>query len=569
MPTASRLGGTALAVAALLAITVCGGASASAEPAPQVPSPERALATVHPALVRVTGTFGGWVHDRQGVYANDGRAYALTLTCSGFGVHSDGYLATAGHCVDANDPTVRMSFIEAAAEEAVAGRTDTTLEQMIEFGRSAWDIEGRAAGSPIESEIRVSGIAGAPPDGLLARVVDDRPIGQGDVALLKVDTTNLPTAELVTGSGLVVGTPLLAASYPESAGERVGPEAQPSIAHGAVTGSMTDGGRPIHETSAAMEAGSSGGPAVDDNGRVLGINSARTRGSEAFNFVVPISGFTDLLGRNGVSAELGPRDLRYREALDDYYAGEHSDAIEAIDRLQQDGPVHPRIAKLRADAEAAREQVGDASENRLVQVLIWVGVAAGVVLVAVSALLIVRRRRRRAPVIATMAPHPPFPGPQPGAAWPRGPFPPPGQHPAPPHRPFVPGPHRPGSGPRAPIGTPGRPGQAPPAAGQPFVGPTRPINVRPATPPPAPADRADAPERATTRITLRTTPSAPAAPRAGPPSADGSAGADPAEPSARPADAEPRVPAADPPGARTAPPAEAADEAEGKERTDA
>jgi serine protease Do len=98
MPTASRLGGTALAVAAVLAITVCGGASASAESSPpQVPSPERAVATVHPALVRVTGTFVGWVHDRQGGYANDGRAYTLTLTCSGFGVHSDGYLATAGH----------------------------------------------------------------------------------------------------------------------------------------------------------------------------------------------------------------------------------------------------------------------------------------------------------------------------------------------------------------------------------------------------------------------------------------------------------------------------------------
>jgi serine protease Do len=395
-------------------------APAVSTPPPAVAPSERATATVHPALVRVLGRFVGVVHDRQGAYANGGRPYRFTISCTGFGVHPDGYLASAGHCVDANDPTIREAFIRAAAEEAVAGRTDVTLEQMITHGTSAWAIEGPSPGSPIQSEIRVSGIPGAPPEGFLARVVDDRPIGQGDVALLKVDGANVAAVEFASDTGIGVGTPVLAAGYPESLGALVGPDAQPSIAVGAVVRPGVDGGRPIYEIDAALEHGVSGGPVVDANGRVFGINSVRTGGS----IVIPIGAFADLLGRNGVTAEVGPRDRLYREALDAYDAGEYDDALRALERLSRDGPVHPRIDKLRVDAQAARDAYGDASENRGAQILMWTGVvAAAIAVVAIGVVLVVRRRRRR---------YPPFPGPPAGPPWqggPSGPFPPPAQRP--------------------------------------------------------------------------------------------------------------------------------------------
>src|SRR5918997_1070538 len=122
MSPASMLYRSALAVAAALAITLSGATSAAADTTPprEAQSSERAIATAHPALVRVTGTFIGWVHDRQGTYTNNGQPYTITFTCSGFGVHPDGYLATVGHCVDANDVGVRDRFIRAAAEDVVA-----------------------------------------------------------------------------------------------------------------------------------------------------------------------------------------------------------------------------------------------------------------------------------------------------------------------------------------------------------------------------------------------------------------------------------------------------------------
>ena len=49
-----------------------------------------------------------------------------------------------------------------------------------------------------------------------ANVVDFRPLGKGDVALLKVDKHNLPSSELATDADVSIGTSVLAVGFPES-----------------------------------------------------------------------------------------------------------------------------------------------------------------------------------------------------------------------------------------------------------------------------------------------------------------------------------------------------------------
>ena len=53
---------------------------------------------------------------------------------------------------------------------------------------------------------------------LPARVLDFRPLGEGDVALLKVELGNkiVPAAELSPSAEPQVGDPILAVGYPES-----------------------------------------------------------------------------------------------------------------------------------------------------------------------------------------------------------------------------------------------------------------------------------------------------------------------------------------------------------------
>jgi len=100
--------------AAALTLTLVGaGPALAATPTPaptlgaspqQATPTERAAAEVRPAIVYVTEKFSAYVADETGTYFNNGNPYELTATCTGFGVNPDGYVATAGHCLDTYSP---------------------------------------------------------------------------------------------------------------------------------------------------------------------------------------------------------------------------------------------------------------------------------------------------------------------------------------------------------------------------------------------------------------------------------------------------------------------------------
>jgi hypothetical protein len=415
--------------------------------------------------VHLTGRFVGWVHDETGAFFNDGKPYEIIATCTGFGVHPDGYVATAGHCVDTStDDGIRASFIEAAAEEFVATVPGQALPDVVAYGMANWTVAGQAAGSPIESEVRASGMTTGGSPGVPARVLDVRPFAEGDVALLKIEAAHLPALELVTAADIAVGTSVLSGGFPASVGEVVGPNAQPSIKDGEISGRQSVDSGPVYEISAALTPGMSGGPTVDLAGRVLGVNSfIPAEETQAFNFVVPASGLAELLGRNGVRNELGSSDLLYRKGLNAYFAGHYTDAIVAFDQLLAEVPTHPRAMQLRADAVAARERFGDASAPDP-SVLGYVGAAvAGVVLMSVAVLLLILwfRRRRRQRQSMRMAPQLRVEMPYPG--WPAGvrrpvpaqPVPPPPGPMAPAGpRHLLPSCHATGGAARVPVGPP-------------------------------------------------------------------------------------------------------------------
>jgi serine protease Do len=429
MSVPRALARSATVTLAALTVALAGAAPALAGPPDpeEASASERAAATVRPALVHLTGHFVGWVQDETGLYFNGGRPYEQTGTCTGFGVHPDGYVATAGHCVDtASDSAIGARFIEAAAQEAVANTPGLALEDAIAYGLANWTVVGRTAGSPIEAQLVVEGAPTGSPDdaGLPARIVEVRPFPDGDVALLKVEARNLPVLELSTASEIPVGTPLLSAGYPGNVGQLLGPGVEPSIKDGEVSGRQTVGGSVVYEISAPMTNGMSGGPAIDMNGQVVGINSfGPAAGGGSFAFIGAATGLAELMSRNGVRNELGPLDRAYREGIDAYYTGHYSDAISAFDRVLQEVPTHAQAARLRADASAARDQFGDPG---LPPVAYW-AIAGGAVALGsgVGVLVAVRRRRRRAAMAEVpqqrLAGWPPFPGQPAGYGWPGGP----------------------------------------------------------------------------------------------------------------------------------------------------
>ncbi len=121
------------------------------------------------------------------------------------------------------------------------------------------------------------------------RILDARLIGvhkESDLALLKIDGTNLPTLQLLTQGRPRVGQLVFAIGSPEGL--------QNSVTMGVVSAvaRQADPAKAMTyiQTDAPINPGNSGGPLVDMNGSVVGINTfilSSGGGSEGLGFAIP------------------------------------------------------------------------------------------------------------------------------------------------------------------------------------------------------------------------------------------------------------------------------------------
>ena len=121
-----------------------------------------------------------------------------------------------------------------------------------------------------------------------------------DLAVLKVDGTNLPAVELGNSDQVQVGDDVVAI------GNALDLDGGLSATRGIVSGLHREiptqtGGQltGLIQTDAAINPGNSGGPLVDAQGRVVGINTAIANPSTAQNvgFVIPISQAKPIIDR--------------------------------------------------------------------------------------------------------------------------------------------------------------------------------------------------------------------------------------------------------------------------------
>ncbi|MGQ0805961.1 MAG: S1C family serine protease [Actinomycetota bacterium] len=113
-----------------------------------------------------------------------------------------------------------------------------------------------------------------------------------DLAVLKVDATGLPVVELGDSDAVQVGDEVIAI------GNALALEGGLSVTQGIISGPPREIGTEIGtvlesvlQTDAAINRGNSGGPLVDADGRVIGINTAIVDPAVAQNvgFAIPIS----------------------------------------------------------------------------------------------------------------------------------------------------------------------------------------------------------------------------------------------------------------------------------------
>src|SRR4051794_34175672 len=122
---------------------------------------------------------------------------------------------------------------------------------------------------------------------LLAKVVGSDP--ETDIAVLRVDSENLPAISFGSSDALKVGDVVLAIGNPFGVGQTV---------TGGIVSALGRTGLGINtfenfiQTDAAINPGNSGGALIDAQGNLVGINTAifsRSGGSTGIGFAIPVS----------------------------------------------------------------------------------------------------------------------------------------------------------------------------------------------------------------------------------------------------------------------------------------
>ncbi len=111
-----------------------------------------------------------------------------------------------------------------------------------------------------------------------------------DIAVVKVDAKDLPSAKFGNSDEVVVGEPAIAIGNP------LGLEFQGSVTVGVISAlnrtlELSDRRVKLFQTDAAINQGNSGGPLLNADGEVIGINSAKlaSNGVEGMGFAIPIN----------------------------------------------------------------------------------------------------------------------------------------------------------------------------------------------------------------------------------------------------------------------------------------
>jgi S1-C subfamily serine protease len=380
------------------AVVLLGSAGiASAEPV-RATAMEKTVAKVQPSVVYLDVEWTGWVYDTVlDKYWNNGDPYVLEMSCTGFVIDPEGYIATAGHCVDPEN--IDDTFSAYGAQELidlglsrafsydwadrnfrVEGASDTA-------GGADYEVQAVWSTSSTEPLYDSSGELNGTP--YTAQVVGMSATDEGDTALLKVDTSEpLPALPLATEEA-TVGSDVISVGYPASVGAVSDATlSNPSFKEGSISSIRTSGTYPIYETSAALSGGMSGGPSVNLNGEVVGINSFGISGEvESFEFIQSAATLEEVMTDAGVDVKVGEPGTSYRAGLTAYYAGEKNDAVEALTKATTTAPDLEMADEYLIKAQALPDP-----SSPIIPILI-----GGVVLVVLAGSLsfLVSRRRKK------------------------------------------------------------------------------------------------------------------------------------------------------------------------------
>ena len=291
---------------------------------------------------------------------------------SGFLATPDGYLVTAAHVVAPDAQDLLQEVVDSARQDDLQAVTDSlrkafgvqaqglTAAQALAF--SQWELGFYKANVTVDTYSKEIFVGTgptvyfngrAPSFALPAKEVVSGTTEPGkDVSIVKVDGSGFPALALGSEATLSSRSSLYELGYPCLACD---PVAAPdsidlAVSRGTPTGLRFEDGWKAIGTNAATDHGGSGGPVLDETGRVIGIVSFLESGG---TFLVPSSVIRELTDKAGVKPAAGPTTSLYREGLADYYQHRYRAALPLFRRVLQLDHGHEYVSPFIATADIA------------------------------------------------------------------------------------------------------------------------------------------------------------------------------------------------------------------------
>jgi S1-C subfamily serine protease len=414
----------------------------------------------------------------------------IVMQGSGFFITPDGYLVTNAHVVSVDEKEVKLGFAKDVLvklveqdvkdfKEAIGGNiSEDMINQLMEAAFN-WYVHYMEIGDLQKKYLAAPGLAvGAKNAEEKALPAEIKKIGEPtpgkDVAILKVEGKNFVTEPLGDDTALRVGDQIYAIGYPGDATfqsylKQTSP-VEPTFTRGVVSArKKMEGGWDALQTDAAITHGNSGGPAVDESGRVIGLTTwgAVSEGQSAegnpevkeiagMNFLVPVSVVKEFIKEVGVQPEQGAATSLWRQAMEKMDVSHYKSAVRLLNQVKAIAPDTPWVDEYISTSQTAIQQGKDQSWKEYVPAIVIIAVV--IIALVVLAVVLVTRSGKRAKAQPIMpgytgggpAPLPPVTQPMPPVQAPPMQAPPAQAPPAPP----APPPQAPPAAPRPPMPPP-------------------------------------------------------------------------------------------------------------------
>lgn len=304
---------------------------------------------------------------------------------TGFVINPEGYVITNAHVVYQNDEQIESAmyrgfvnwcaenlnqyFLQAGYEPVFT--TEQDIEDMWLVANDQFDVANIVQEVVIMAGQSIGG-ADLTAKGYRAEVrkvsprewkyTNDRwtAVSGKDIAVIKMEGKNYPSMIIGDSDEMTVGDNVMVIGYPGAVVEHSylseTNRFEASMTSGIISATRNaDDGSPIFQTDTAITHGNSGGPAINEEGEVIGVATFGTaawdpylgqyKEIEGFNFLVSSNVVSEMINEMNIENKQGLTDEHYRKAMILYYNKRYAEAAEEFEVVLNLFSGHPYASK--------------------------------------------------------------------------------------------------------------------------------------------------------------------------------------------------------------------------------